>query len=77
LRSSVSKDGRNTWTRGHPSDATLRAAPQDEVGGCFLGHLAFDATRFAPAGKRALKPRLRQNNPTGKFPLNLSGKSVI
>jgi hypothetical protein len=27
--------------------------------------------------KRNLEARARQNNPTGKFPLNPSGKSVI
>src|SRR5260370_6188812 len=32
---SVSKDGHNAWTRGHPSRRAQGRAPEDEVGMCF------------------------------------------
>src|ERR1700737_847582 len=32
---SVSKDGHNAWTRGHPSRRAQERAPQDEVGDIF------------------------------------------
>ena len=53
-------------------DAPLRVAPQDEVG-----------EKLAPRAGATLRPgcgkttRLRQNNPTGRFPLSSSGKSVL
>src|SRR3981081_4584189 len=34
-KASVSKDGRNTWTRGHPSRRAQQRAPQDELGDIF------------------------------------------
>jgi hypothetical protein len=42
---SVSKDGRNVWTRGHPSRRGEDAAPQDEVGDFFTASEAGALTR--------------------------------
>jgi hypothetical protein len=39
---SVSKDGRNEWTRGHPSRRGEDAAPQDDVGDFFTASIAGD-----------------------------------
>src|SRR5260370_14585479 len=37
---SVSKDGHNAWTRGHPSRRAQGRAPQDEVGDLFTASKA-------------------------------------
>jgi hypothetical protein len=55
-RSGVSKDGRNAWTRGHPSRRGLTAAPQDEVGDIFKvlnphGEERGKAARLEPSGR--------------------------
>ena len=62
----VPEDGRNVRTRGHPS---RRPAVRGSTG--------WGRRNARSPCKRSLATRLRQNNPTGRFPLSLSGKSLL